>query len=69
MNFLQAMNTTGDWSLLFVLRKEYRHERYLPHGWMLHTKEELMYYRIFCEEFGELEDLSWMGRTKGAPRQ
>ncbi|KYK28831.1 MAG: asparagine synthase [Theionarchaea archaeon DG-70-1] len=49
--------------------EEFRHERYLPNGWELHTKEELMYYRIFCEEFGELEDLSWMGRTKGAPRQ
>jgi len=23
-----------------------------------------MYYRIFEEYFGELEDLSWMGRTK-----
>jgi len=25
-----------------------------------------MYYRLFREQFGELEDLSWMGRTKTA---
>jgi asparagine synthase (glutamine-hydrolysing) len=46
-----------------------RRERSLPNGWLLNTKEELMYYRIFKEHFGELEDLSWMGRTKGAPKQ
>jgi asparagine synthase (glutamine-hydrolysing) len=49
--------------------EELRDERYLPNGWELHTKEELMYYRIFCEEFGELENLSWMGQTKAASRQ
>jgi hypothetical protein len=27
----------------------------------------LMYYRIFKEHFGELAQLDWMGRTKGAP--
>ena len=42
-------------------------ERRLPNGWMLNTKEELMYYRIFRDHFGDLADLSWMGRTKGAP--
>lgn len=40
-------------------------ERSLPNGWQLNTKEELMYYRIFREHFGEFEDLAWMGRTKG----
>ena len=43
-------------------------ERILPNGWRLNTKEELMYYRIFRDHFGELGKLSWMGRTKGAPR-
>ena len=47
---------------------EFRKERLLPNGWTLNTKEELFYYRIFEEHFGVLEDLSWMGRTKGAPR-
>lgn len=42
-------------------------ERDLPNGWRLNGKEELMYYRLFREHFGVLEDLSWMGRTKGAP--
>ncbi len=42
-------------------------ERKLPNGWRLNTKEELMYYRVFKDHFGELENLAWMGRTKGAP--
>jgi asparagine synthase (glutamine-hydrolysing) len=48
---------------------EFLRQRTLSNGWMLNTKEELMYYRIFKEHFGELGDLEWMGRTKGAPRQ
>ena len=46
---------------------DFRAERKLVNGWTLNTKEELLYYRIFREHFGELEDLAWMGRTKGAP--
>ena len=46
---------------------EFEQERTLPNGWVLHSKEELMYYRIFREHF-ELADLSWMGRTKGGPQ-
>jgi asparagine synthase (glutamine-hydrolysing) len=34
---------------------------------ILNSKEELMYFCIFREQFGEFDDLSWMGRTKGAP--
>jgi len=48
---------------------EFAQERTLPNEWIINTKEELMYYRVFKEHFGELEDLSWMGRTKGAPKQ
>ncbi len=46
---------------------DFRAERTLANGWTLNTKEELLYYRIFREHYGELEDLAWMGRTKGAP--
>jgi asparagine synthase (glutamine-hydrolysing) len=46
---------------------DFKNERILPNGWMLNSKEELMYYRIFKEHFGELPQLDWMGRTKGAP--
>ncbi|MFM8321397.1 MAG: asparagine synthase-related protein [Chloroflexota bacterium] len=38
-------------------------QRQLPNGWLLKSKEELLYYRMFCEHFGELNDLSWMGRS------
>ena len=46
---------------------DFQRERTLLNGWTLNSKE-LMVYRIFKEHFGELRDLSWMGRTKGAPR-
>ena len=48
---------------------DFQRKRELPNGWKLNSKEELMYYRIFREHSGELENLDWMGRTKGAPVQ
>ncbi|MBN1270886.1 MAG: asparagine synthase [Candidatus Aminicenantes bacterium] len=48
---------------------EFQNERKLPNGWILNSKEELMYYRIFKDHFGELRDLSWMGRTKSVTEQ
>jgi asparagine synthase (glutamine-hydrolysing) len=50
-----------------ITDSDFARERQLPNGWTLNTKEELLYYRLFCEHFGELEALEWMGRTKGAP--
>jgi asparagine synthase (glutamine-hydrolysing) len=50
-----------------VTDADFARERTLPNGWKANTKEELMYYRIFKEHFGEFDDLDWMGRTKGAP--
>lgn len=47
---------------------DFSRERALSNGWVINTKEELLYYRIFKDHFGKLEDLSWMGRTKGAPK-
>jgi asparagine synthase (glutamine-hydrolysing) len=52
---------------LTITDGDFHRERYLPDDMKLNTKEELMYYRIFREHFGELDDLAWMGRTKGAP--
>jgi asparagine synthase (glutamine-hydrolysing) len=46
---------------------DFARERHLPNGWLLNTKEELLYYRVFREHFGVLNDLNWMGRTKGSP--
>ncbi len=46
---------------------DFARERILPNGWVLDSKEELMYYRLFRDRFGELQDLSWMGRTKKLP--
>jgi asparagine synthase (glutamine-hydrolysing) len=49
--------------------KEFTRQRTLPNGWKLNSKEEYFYYKIFKEHFGEMKDLGWMGRTKGAPGQ
>ena len=46
---------------------DFKSQRMIRKDWKLNTKEELLYYRFFNEHFGQLEDLSWMGRTKGAP--
>lgn len=49
-----------------ISNRDFKRERYLADGVSLNTKKELHYYRIFREQFGEFDDLSWMGRTKGA---
>jgi asparagine synthase (glutamine-hydrolysing) len=50
-----------------VTDADFARERNLPNGGQINSKEELFYYRIFEARFGRLEDLSWVGRTKGAP--
>lgn len=52
-----------------VTEEDFQRERNLPDGSRLNTKEELFYYRIFADHFGRIEDLNWVGRTKGAPVQ
>lgn len=43
---------------------EFSFEKNIKCGWELSSKEELLYYRIFTEYFGEQDDLNWTGRTK-----
>ncbi|MBK7173847.1 MAG: asparagine synthase [Bacteroidales bacterium] len=50
-----------------ITDQDFLKERKLKNGWLLNTKEELFYYRYFKEQFGEPENLDWMGRTKGSP--
>jgi asparagine synthase (glutamine-hydrolysing) len=45
---------------------EFEAERRLP-GLTLNTKEELLYYRLFRDAFGDSVDPQVVGRTKGAP--
>lgn len=47
--------------------KDFTRERMLPNGWIINSKEELYYYRIFRKHFGTDTDLSWMGRTDNSP--
>ncbi len=46
---------------------EFERQRSLPNGWVLASKEELLYYQIFQDHFGRAQDLDWMGRTKTTP--
>lgn len=46
---------------------EFGRERSIPGGAGLNTKEELLYFRIFKEQFGDKFDPALVGRTKGAP--
>ncbi len=63
----------GVWELLAqyaeiqITDSDFSRERHLHNGWLLNSKEELLYYRIFREQLGEFDDLSWMGRSKGMP--
>jgi len=45
---------------------DFSSERNLRNGWILNSKEELLYYRIFKDHFGDQDQLSWMGRSKAA---
>ncbi|WP_427366073.1 asparagine synthase-related protein [Candidatus Caldatribacterium saccharofermentans] len=54
----------GDYADSHVSDRDFERERRLPNGWILASKEELMYYRIFSEFFGKVSNLDWMGRTQ-----
>lgn len=47
-----------------ITDSEYEAEKEIKCGWKLSCKEELMYYRVFREHFGEIQDMNWMGRSK-----
>jgi len=58
----------SDYANDHISLKEFTNERVLPNGWLINTPEELMYYRIFKDCFGNAaDDPTWVGRTKGAP--
>jgi asparagine synthase (glutamine-hydrolysing) len=46
---------------------DFNAEKHLTNSWTLLFKEQLLDYRIFKENFGDLEDYSWMGHTKIIP--
>lgn len=59
--------TLAEYAENAVTQSDFVRERKLPNGWLLNTKEELFYYRIFKTYFDGLEKMDWMGRTKSAP--
>lgn len=50
-----------------ISETEFNRNCLLPNGWRINTREEMMYYQIFKDQFGEFGELTWMGRTKNAP--
>jgi asparagine synthase (glutamine-hydrolysing) len=62
-------NTVANYADKQIADSEFHRERYLPNNWVLKNKEELLYYRIFKKLFGDLTDLSWMGRTKSTSKK
>lgn len=62
-----VVNKIAEYADMNITDQDFNRERKLKNGWVLNSKEELLYYRYFKDHFGELEDLSWMGRSKGAP--
>jgi len=50
-----------------ITDNDFRQERRLYNNWLINTKEELYFYKIFKDHFGPDLRLSWMGRTKGSP--
>jgi len=46
----------------------FHRNRVLSDGTSLNSKEEYLYFLMFTECFGELNDYSFVGRTKNAPR-
>jgi asparagine synthase (glutamine-hydrolysing) len=57
----------SDYASGHITDRDFMKERTLSNGLILNTKEELFYYRLFSDHFGNHTDLSWMGRTKGSP--
>ncbi|GAB6282452.1 MAG: hypothetical protein STSR0008_11980 [Ignavibacterium sp.] len=43
---------------------DFNNEKILENGWELNNKEELFFYRIFKEYFGNCNNYDWMGRTR-----
>lgn len=58
----------ADYANSQVSDQQFNEERNLKNGWQLNSKEEVLYYRIFAQHFGQIENLNWMGRTKGSPK-
>jgi asparagine synthase (glutamine-hydrolysing) len=50
-----------------VTEADFERGRVQPYGWILHSKEEFLYYRIFAEQFGVLNEFTWMTRSQGKP--
>lgn len=48
----------------FVSDHDFNQQKVRQSGLKINSKEEMLYYRIFCDHFGEFDDYSWMGRTK-----
>lgn len=56
----------ADYASSSITDQDFSSKKLLPNGWLLNSKEELMYYNIFSNYFGLAKNLDWMGRTKAS---
>lgn len=57
----------SDYASRKITDSDFDKERELADNWIINSKEELFYYRIFREYYGKLDNFDWMGRTKRIP--
>ncbi|MEE9910336.1 MAG: asparagine synthase [Deltaproteobacteria bacterium] len=58
-----VQNLMAEHASTVIYDADFAREKTLPNGWVLGSKEELFYYRIFREQLGSADQLEWMGRT------
>jgi len=60
-------NLLAEYAERKISDSEFNNNRQPDNGIKLRTKEEYLYYSIFKEHFGEIEDLSFLGFTDIKP--
>ena len=58
-----VQNLLAEYAQSAVTDADFAREKTLQNGWVLGSKEELLYYRMFLEQLGRIDRLDWMGRT------
>lgn len=56
-------NKLGSYCDKIIKDEDFRKNRVLKNGWIINSKEEYYYYKIFREFFDSFDDYNWIGRT------
>jgi asparagine synthase (glutamine-hydrolysing) len=47
-----------------ITDRQFHRDRLLPNGWLIQSKEELLYYLVFKDIFGAFDHFAWMKKPK-----